>query len=142
MSSLTPAVLFIDPDSRYAYDDVEALLAGSTEQLAHLRFTIILVARWVSSRSVTPQRRKELRTELARLRGLYLGMVDELAMAYGAHQALMTRNYVERTVSVCFISGNIGKRAAPKRPASLPISAMVTTVCFCPGCTRSGAVSE
>ena len=46
MSSLTPAVLFIDPDSRYAYDDAEALLTGSTEQLAHLRFTIILVARW------------------------------------------------------------------------------------------------
>jgi len=35
---------------------------------------------------------KELRTERARLRGLYLGMVDELAMAYGVHQALMTRN--------------------------------------------------
>ena len=98
--SLTPAVLSIDPDSRYAYDDAEALLAGSTEQLAHLRFTIILVARWVSSRSVTPQRRKELRTERARLRGLYLGMVDELAMAYGVHQALMTRNYVERTICV------------------------------------------
>ena len=58
MSSLTPVVLFIDLDSRYAYDDAEALLAGSTEQLAHLRFTIILVARWVLSRSVTPQRRK------------------------------------------------------------------------------------
>ena len=46
MSSPTPAVLLIDPDSRYAYDDAEALLAGSTDQLARLRFTIILVARW------------------------------------------------------------------------------------------------
>ena len=60
MSSLTPAVLFIDPDSRYAYDDAEALLTGSTEQLAHLRFTIILVARWEPSSSVTPQRRKDV----------------------------------------------------------------------------------
>ena len=53
MSSLTPAVLLIDPDSRYAYDDAEALLAGSTEQLARLRFTIILVARWEPSSGVT-----------------------------------------------------------------------------------------
>ena len=83
MSSLTPAVLLIDPDSRYAYDDAEALLAGSTEQLARLRFTIILVARWEPSSGVTSQPRKEMRTELTRLRGLYLGMVDELAMATG-----------------------------------------------------------
>jgi hypothetical protein len=27
-------------------------------------------------------------------------MVDELAMAYGVHQALMTRNYIERMVYV------------------------------------------
>ena len=100
MSSLTPAVLLIDPDSRYAYDDAEALLAGSTEQLARLRFTIILVARWEPSSGVTLKRRKEMHTELTRLRGLYLGMVDELAMAYGVHQALMTLNYVERTVCV------------------------------------------
>jgi len=46
MPSPTPAVVLIDPDSRYAYDDAEALLAGSTDQLARLRFTIILVARW------------------------------------------------------------------------------------------------
>jgi hypothetical protein len=100
MSSLTSAVLLIDPDSRYAYDDAEALLAGSTEQLARLRLTIILVARWEPSSGVTLKRRKEMHTELTRLRGLYLGMVDELAMAYGVHQALMTRNYVERTVCV------------------------------------------
>jgi hypothetical protein len=76
------------------------LLAGSTEQLARLRFTIILVARWESSSGVTSQRRNEMSTELTRLRGLYMGMVDELAMVYGVHQALMTRNYVERTVCV------------------------------------------
>jgi hypothetical protein len=116
MSSLTPAVLLIDPDSRYAYDDAEALLAGSTEQLARLRFTIILVARWEQSSGVTSQRRKEMRTELTRLRGLYLGMVDELAMAYGVHQALMTRNYVERTVCIpkCMLPP-----ASPTRHATL-----------------------
>jgi hypothetical protein len=100
MSSPTTAVVLIDPDSRYAYDDAEALLAGSTDQLARLRFTIILVARWEPSSGVTSKRRKEMRTELTRLRGLYLGMVDELVMAYGVQQALMTRNYVERTVCV------------------------------------------
>jgi hypothetical protein len=116
MSSLTPAVLLIDPDSRYAYDDAEALLAGSTDQLAHLRFTIILVARWEPSSSVTPRRRKELRAELTRLRCLSLGMVDELAMAYGVHQALMTRNYVERTVCIpkCMLPP-----ASPTRHATL-----------------------
>ena len=113
MSNLTPAVLPIDPDSRYAYDDAEALLAGSTDQLARLRFTIILVARWEPSSGVTSHRRKEMRTELTRLRNLYLGMVDELAMAYGVHQALMTRNYVECTV--CVPKGML----PPASPASL-----------------------
>jgi hypothetical protein len=116
MSSLTPAVLFIDPDSRYAYDDAEALLTGSTEQLAHLRFTIILVACWEPSSSVTPQRRKELRAELTRFRNLYLGMVDELAMAYGVHQALKTRNYIERTV---YVPTGMLPPATPARHATL-----------------------
>ena len=97
MSSLTPVVLFIDLDSRYAYDDAEALLAGSTEQLAHLRFTIILVARWVSSRSITPQRRKELRTELARLRDVEytqscLSAQSKPAREYSSKLPLITPN--------------------------------------------------
>ena len=116
MPSPTPAVVLIDPDSRYAYDDAEALLAGSTDQLARLRFTTILVARWEPSSGVTSHRRKEMRTELTRLRNLYLGMVDELAMAYGVHHALMTRNYVERTVCIpkCILPP-----ASPTRHATL-----------------------
>jgi len=51
-----------------------------------------------------------------RHRGLHLGMVDELAMACCAHQALMTRNYVERTV--CVLKG-ILPPASPATHATL-----------------------
>jgi hypothetical protein len=47
-----------------------------------------------------------------------------------------------RIDSVCAVGASIGNRAAPYSPASLPISAIVTTVCFSPFSTLSGAVME
>jgi hypothetical protein len=100
VSTFTPAVLSLDQDSRYADDEADALLAGSAEELGRLRFTIILIARWEQSNSLTPQRRKTFSEELGKLRALYLGMLDELGMAFGVQQATKTQEQVERTVSV------------------------------------------
>jgi hypothetical protein len=95
VSTFTPAVLSLDQDSRYADDEADALLAGSAEELGRLRFTIILIARWEQSNSLTPQRRKTFSEELSKLRALYLGMLDELGMAFGVQQATKTQEHVE-----------------------------------------------
>lgn len=90
----------INPASRYIRETREVLLAYETEELAALRFSIILTARWEASESEEPERRAELRDELALLRKHYGDKVDEIAMTYGIQQAMKAKEEVERTVIV------------------------------------------
>ncbi len=90
----------ISPAFRYIRETREVLLAYETEELAALRFSIILTARWEASNDEAPERRAELRDELAFLRKHYGDKVDEIAMTYGIQQAMETKEEVERTIIV------------------------------------------
>jgi hypothetical protein len=88
------------PDSRYIRETSIELLDYETEELAALRFSIILTARWAASEDEPPERRAELRDELELLRQHYGDKVDEIAMTFGVQKAMETQNQVERTVVV------------------------------------------
>jgi hypothetical protein len=90
----------IGPASRYMRETRDALLAYDTEELAALRFSIILTARWAASEGEDPERRAELREDLATLRKHYEDMVDEIAMTFGVEEAINAKEEVERSVVV------------------------------------------
>jgi len=88
------------PASRYIRETSIELLDYETEELAALRFSIILTARWAASEEEPPERRAELREELLLLRKHYGDKVDEIAITFGVQKAMETQNQVERTVIV------------------------------------------
>ena len=88
------------PASRYVQETREALLACETEELAALRFSIILTARWESADDEDPQQRAELRADLSLLRRDYGDKIDEIAMTFGVVEAMRAKENVERTVVV------------------------------------------
>jgi hypothetical protein len=90
----------INPAARYVRESREALLAYDIEELAVLRFSIILTARWEASGSEEPDRRAELRSELAILRKHYGDKIDEIAMTFGVVAGMNAKEEVERTVVV------------------------------------------
>ena len=90
----------IGPASRHIRETRDVLLAYNAEELAALRFSIILTARWEASSDEHPERRAELCDELALLRKHYGDKVDEIAMTFGIQQAMKTKEEVERTVIV------------------------------------------
>ncbi len=90
----------LGPASRYIRETREVLLAYETEELAALRFSIILTARWAESDDEDPERRAELRDDLVLLRKHYGDKIDEIAMTFGVEQAMKTKEEVERTVVV------------------------------------------
>jgi hypothetical protein len=96
---LLDAVSF-GPASRYAREKQETLLATSTEELARLRFAIILAARWEALVSEDLDRRNELSAKLSDLRRQYSLKIDEIAMSFGVQNAMNAKEEVERTVTV------------------------------------------
>lgn len=93
-------VAAVGPASIYIRETRAELLAYETDELAGLRFSIILTARWEGSDSETPDRRAELRADLALLRKHYGDKIDEIAMTFGVEQAMNAKEEVERTVVV------------------------------------------
>ncbi len=83
----------IGPASRYIRETRDELLTYETEELAAVRFSIILTARWAASDDETPEHRAELRSELALLRKHYGDKVDEIAMTFGVQQAGRMRKW-------------------------------------------------
>ena len=88
------------PASRYIKETREALLAYETEELAALRFSIILTARWEASNDEDPEQRAELRADLSLLRRHFSDKIDEIAMTFGVEEAMKAKDTVERTVVV------------------------------------------
>ena len=93
-------VALFGPASRFVRESRAALLEYDTEELASLRFSIILTARWESSDREEPDRRAELRADLKLLRRHYEDKIDEMAMTFGVAQAMKAKEEVERTVVV------------------------------------------
>ena len=99
------SVAFLDnastgPDSCVNLEREDTDLVALTEELAGLRFSIILAARWEDSKSLGVENRAVLKTELAQLRALYSDRLDEIAMRFGIPHALAAKETVERTVHV------------------------------------------
>jgi len=75
-------------------------LAVCIEELANLRFTIILTAKWEASATEDVERRDDLRADLVSLRREYSKKIDEIAMTFGVQQAIDAKEEVERSVTV------------------------------------------
>ena len=76
------------------------MLALKRDELAGIRFSVVLTAQWEASDTLPPARRAILRTELSSLRAEYLDKLDEIAMACGVQMAIATREEVESTVAI------------------------------------------
>ncbi len=90
----------MNPASRYLHESREHMLTYQTEELAALRFSIILTSRWEASADEEPSRRAELRNELAMLRKYYGDKIDDIAMTFGVAQAIKVKQEVERSVTL------------------------------------------
>jgi hypothetical protein len=86
--------------SRYVKETREAMLAYEIAELAALRFSIILTARWESSGEEDQEQRAELRADLSLLRRYYGDKIDDIAIAFGVDEAIKAKDDVERTVLV------------------------------------------
>jgi hypothetical protein len=86
--------------SLYVRETRIEMLEYESEELAALRFSIILTARWAASDDEVPGRRAELRGELKLLRNHYGDKIDDIAMTFGVQQAMQTADEVERSVVV------------------------------------------
>jgi hypothetical protein len=90
----------IGPASLYAHEKQENLISADTRELAFLRYSIILTARWEASSDEDAERRYELRAELKDLRLQYSRKIDDIAMTFGIRSAMNAKEEVERTVVV------------------------------------------
>ncbi len=97
-AALHPSLM--GPASRYVKETREAMLASETEELAALRFSIILTARWEASDDEDSEERAGLRADLSLLRRHFGDKIDEIAMTFGVEEAMKTKDQVERTVVV------------------------------------------
>jgi hypothetical protein len=88
------------PASRYALERRQVTLSDAVEQLAGLRFSIVLSAKWESSGILSGHARTELRDELRQLRWKYSHKIDEIAINYGVQAAIDAQEEVEREVEV------------------------------------------
>lgn len=100
MSTLMLDAVSIGPASRYAREKQITLLATNIEELAALRLSIVLTAKWEASGTETPERRAELQTDLRHLRRRYFEKIDDIAMTFGVQKAMKAKEEVERTVTV------------------------------------------
>lgn len=88
------------PASRFVLEHYQPSLGDAVEQLAGLRFSIVLSARWEGSGVVAGYARTELQDELRQLRSRYSDKIDEIAMNYGVQAAMDAKEGVEREVVV------------------------------------------
>ncbi len=94
------ASILVAPVARPATGYVQESLDACAEELARLRLSIVLTAKWEAAESGDALRRKELRADLDQLHALYFQMIDEIAMNFGVKAAIHAKEKVERTVSI------------------------------------------
>jgi hypothetical protein len=97
---LYTGVIAPGPATRFVEERREQLFASELEELAGLRFSIVITAKWESSGEEDPQRREELRIELEDLRTRYFDKIDHIAMNFGVAQAMRAKEEVERSVTL------------------------------------------
>jgi len=100
MSVAVPDTAALIPASIHARLRRETSIAAFYQELAGLRFAIVLLARWERFDNLDAENRAELREELVHLRALYSSTIDEVAMTMGVQQAMDAKAQVEQTVEV------------------------------------------
>ena len=98
MSNLALEAVSIDPASSVPHNPQAGRLAINIEELAGLRFSILLTAKWEASGEEDLERRIELRNELMQLRSLYFDKIDQIAMTFGVSSAMKAKDEIERSV--------------------------------------------
>jgi hypothetical protein len=88
------------PASRYILEQNNAGLSDAVEQLAGMRFSILLSAKWENAGVLSDQARTELRDELRQIRSQYDDKIDEIAMTFGVQAAMDAKAGVERAVAI------------------------------------------
>ena len=88
------------PATRFIEEKQEQQLSSDVEELASLRFSIVITARWEASNEEDPRHKKELRAELDDLRTRYYDKLDQIAMAFGVSTAVQIKDEVERRVTL------------------------------------------
>jgi hypothetical protein len=83
------------PTTRFVLEQQEQQLAAEIEELARLRFSIVLTAKWEASPNENAERRAELRAELRELRHCYEDKIDFIAMTFGVEHAMKANRQVE-----------------------------------------------
>jgi hypothetical protein len=94
-----------EPGTRFIEEKQEQLLAADVEELAGLRFSIVMTAKWEGDRDEDLLRRKELRGELASLRARYYDKIDHIAMTFSVATAMQVKDQVERDVTLPLRAG-------------------------------------
>jgi len=100
MFSSTFDAVTVSPTFLQVQGSRENQLATKTSELAGLRFSIILTARWESEVERDLERKDELRVELDELRYQYSEKIDEIAMHFGVQSAMDAKEEVERTIAI------------------------------------------
>ena len=100
MSNYTLDTSSMNSDADYIKDQPKALLATKTGELAGLRFSILLTAKWETAEMLGADRRAELRAQLSNLRSRYFDKMDEIAMAFGVQKAIEAKEKVENEVEL------------------------------------------
>jgi hypothetical protein len=90
----------LGPATRFVQEKQQEQLACDVEELANIRFSIVITSKWANSPDEEPERRKELRDELDSLRYRYYDKIDRIAMAYGVPEAMIARDEVERRITI------------------------------------------
>jgi hypothetical protein len=88
------------PATRFVQEQREQRLASEMEELAGLRFSIVITAKWEASGEENPQHRDDLRLELDDLRRRYYDKIDQIAMTFGVAEAMHAKEEVERNVTL------------------------------------------
>jgi hypothetical protein len=87
------------PASRFLREKQENLLQAATKELATMRYSIVLTAKWEAAASRDPERRDDLRAELVDLRRQYSHKIDEIAMTFSVQSAMDAVKQAERTAA-------------------------------------------
>lgn len=91
---------FPGPATRFIEEKQEKALSADVEELAGLRFSIVITAKWEATGDEDPERRKELGEELDDLRARYFDKIDQIAMAFGVAIAMSVKDEVEHRVTL------------------------------------------
>jgi len=90
----------IGPATRFVQEKQQEQLASDVEELANIRFSIVITSKWANSPDEEPERRRELRDELDSLRYRYYDKIDRIAMAHGVPEAMIARDEVESRITI------------------------------------------